>query len=83
MSTEADGECPADESEIDRTRAADHRQATGVPAERAAELLEASGHSVRTAIVMQKKTSRSEAEHLLDARGREDSGGFGFIWTSL
>lgn len=46
------------------------RQATGVPAERAAELLEASGNSVRTAIIMQKtQTSRSDAEHLLTRAG--------------
>ena len=42
------------------------RQATGVSAERAAELLEAGGNSVRTAIIMEKtKTSRGDAERLL------------------
>jgi N-acetylmuramic acid 6-phosphate etherase len=47
-------------------------QAAGVPEKRAAELLEASGRSVRTAIVMEKKkVSREEAEELLRiARGR-------------
>jgi N-acetylmuramic acid 6-phosphate etherase len=47
-------------------------QAAGVSAQRAAELLEASGRSVRTAIVMEKKrVSREQAEELLrDARGR-------------
>jgi N-acetylmuramic acid 6-phosphate etherase len=48
------------------------RQATGVPPERAAELLEASGRSVRVAIVMEKKgVSREEAAQLLSAsKGR-------------
>src|SRR5579863_9292384 len=42
------------------------RQATGVSAERAAELLEEGGRSVRTAIVMEKRSvPRAEAEHLL------------------
>ena len=42
------------------------RQATGVPAERAAQLLAASGNDVRTAIVMEKKNvARVEAERLL------------------
>lgn len=47
-------------------------QAAGVTEERAAELLEASGRSVRTAIVMEKKRiSRQEAESLLlKARGK-------------
>ena len=41
-------------------------QAAGVTEERAAELLEESGRSVRTAIVMEKKkVSREEAESLL------------------
>jgi N-acetylmuramic acid 6-phosphate etherase len=46
------------------------RQATGVPAERAAELLTAGGNSVRTAIIMEKtQTSRGEAERLLAQAG--------------
>jgi N-acetylmuramic acid 6-phosphate etherase len=47
-------------------------QAAEVSAQRAAELLEASGRSVRTAIVMEKKrVSRERAEELLrDARGK-------------
>jgi N-acetylmuramic acid 6-phosphate etherase len=47
-------------------------QATGVSYERAAELLESSGRSVRTAIVMEiRKVSREEAEQrLAAARGR-------------
>jgi N-acetylmuramic acid 6-phosphate etherase len=47
-------------------------QAARVGPERAAELLEAAGRSVRTAIVMQKKNvSRQEAENLLSkSRGR-------------
>lgn len=47
-------------------------QAAGVTPERAAELLEESGRSVRTAIVMEKKKiSRAEADLLLrNARGR-------------
>jgi N-acetylmuramic acid 6-phosphate etherase len=47
-------------------------QAAGVSEERAAELLEESGRSVRTAIVMEKKRiSRQEAESLLQkARGK-------------
>jgi N-acetylmuramic acid 6-phosphate etherase len=47
-------------------------QAAGVSDERAAELLEESGRSVRTAIVMEKKkVSREQAEALLrTARGR-------------
>jgi len=47
-------------------------QATGVSQERAARLLEESGRSVRTAVVMEKKkVSRAEAEFLLGkARGR-------------
>ncbi len=47
-------------------------QAAGVSYERASELLEAGGRSVRTAIVMEKrKISRMEAEQLLkDAGGR-------------
>jgi len=47
-------------------------QAAGVTEDRAAELLEESGRSVRTAIVMEKKkVSRAEAEELLrDARGK-------------
>ena len=41
-------------------------QAAGVTEDRAAELLEKSGRSVRTAIVMEKKkVSRGEAEELL------------------
>ena len=48
------------------------RQATGVSPERAAELLEAAGRDVRTAIVMEKKKiARVEAERLLSqSRGR-------------
>ena len=46
------------------------RQATGVSAEGAAELLAAGGNSVRTAIIMEKtKTSRGEAERLLAHAG--------------
>ncbi len=47
-------------------------QAAGVSPQRAAELLEESGRSVRTAIVMEKKkVSRKKAEELLQAaRGR-------------
>lgn len=47
-------------------------QAAGISYERACELLEASGRSVRTAIVMEKKqVGRAEAEKLLAAaRGR-------------
>lgn len=47
-------------------------QAAGVSGERAAELLDESGRSVRTAIVMEKKkVSREQAEELLRlARGR-------------
>lgn len=45
-------------------------KAAGVTPERAAELLEASGRSVRTAIVMEKRNvSRAEAELLLEAAG--------------
>ena len=45
-------------------------QATGVSRERAAELLEASGRDVRTAIVMEKKKiSPAEAERLLSQSG--------------
>jgi N-acetylmuramic acid 6-phosphate etherase len=45
-------------------------QATGVSRPRAAELLEAAGHSVRTAIVMQKMSiSRAEAERRLAQAG--------------
>ena len=45
-------------------------QAAGVTAERAAELLEESGRSVRTAIVMEKKkVSREQAEALLRNAG--------------
>jgi N-acetylmuramic acid 6-phosphate etherase len=45
-------------------------QATGVSAERAADLLGASGNSVRTAIIMEKtQTSRSDAEQLLTRAG--------------
>jgi N-acetylmuramic acid 6-phosphate etherase len=48
------------------------QQAAGVSIERAAELLDQAGRSVRTAIVMEKKhVSREEAERLLQqARGR-------------
>jgi N-acetylmuramic acid 6-phosphate etherase len=48
------------------------QQTTGVTPERAAELLEQAGRSVRTAIVMEKRgLSRTEAERLLTrARGR-------------
>ena len=48
------------------------RQATGASVERAAELLEQSGRSIRTAIVMEKKNvTREEAEHLLaQSKGR-------------
>jgi N-acetylmuramic acid 6-phosphate etherase len=46
------------------------QQATGVTSVRAAELLEQSGRSVRTAIVMEKrKVARQEAEHLLAQAG--------------
>lgn len=46
------------------------QQATGVSIDRAAELLEQAGRSVRTAIVMEKKKiSRGEAEKLLAASG--------------
>jgi N-acetylmuramic acid 6-phosphate etherase len=46
------------------------QQATGVSPERAAELLEAAGRSVRTAIVMEKKNMpRAEAERLLAQSG--------------
>jgi N-acetylmuramic acid 6-phosphate etherase len=46
------------------------RQATGVSAERAADLLPAAGNSVRTAIIMEKtQTSRDEAERLLAQAG--------------
>jgi len=46
------------------------RQATGVSAERAAELLAAGGNSVRTAIIMEKtQTSRGDAERLLAQAG--------------
>ena len=46
------------------------RQATGVSAEQAAELLAAGGNSVRTAIIMQKtQTSRGEAERVLAQAG--------------
>jgi len=46
------------------------RQATGVSAERAAELLDQAGRSVRTAIVMEKKKiPREEAEELLARAG--------------
>jgi N-acetylmuramic acid 6-phosphate etherase len=45
-------------------------QATGVSRQRAAELLEAAGRDVRTAIVMEKKkVSRAEAERLLSQSG--------------
>jgi N-acetylmuramic acid 6-phosphate etherase len=45
-------------------------QATGVSRERAAELLEAAGRDVRTAIVMEKKKiARDEAERLLSQAG--------------
>jgi N-acetylmuramic acid 6-phosphate etherase len=45
-------------------------QATGVSRERAAELLEAAGRDVRTAIVMEKKKiARAEAERLLAQSG--------------
>jgi N-acetylmuramic acid 6-phosphate etherase len=48
------------------------QQATGVSRERAAELLDAGGRDVRTAIVMEKKRiARAEAERLLSqSRGR-------------
>jgi len=59
------------------------RQATGVSAERAAELLAAGGNSVRTAIIMEKtKTSRGEAERLLAQAGgriREALASFGQV----
>jgi len=46
------------------------RQATGVSADRAAELLGAGGNSVRTAIIMEKtQTSRGAAERLLAQAG--------------
>ena len=56
------------------------QQATGVSRERAAELLDAAGRDVRTAIVMEKKRiARAEAERLLSqSRGRvRISGGGG------
>jgi N-acetylmuramic acid 6-phosphate etherase len=47
------------------------QQAAGVSIERAAELLEQSGRSVRTAIVMAKKgVGREEAERILAADER-------------
>jgi N-acetylmuramic acid 6-phosphate etherase len=59
------------------------RQTTGVSSERAAELLEAGGNSVRTAIVMEKKNiSRGEAERLLAEAGgriREALASFGQV----
>jgi N-acetylmuramic acid 6-phosphate etherase len=59
------------------------RQATGVSAERAAELLAAGGNSVRTAIIMEKtQTSRGEAERLLAQAGgriREALASFGQV----
>ena len=59
------------------------RQTTGVSSERAAELLEASGNSVRTAIIMEKmKVSRGEAERLLAQAGgriREALASFGQV----
>jgi N-acetylmuramic acid 6-phosphate etherase len=58
-------------------------QITGVSSERAAELLGASGNSVRTAIVMEKvKVSRGEAERLLALAGgriREALASFGQV----
>jgi N-acetylmuramic acid 6-phosphate etherase len=62
---------PSNRKLEDRARRA-IEQATGATPERAAELLEQSGRSVRTAIVMEKKKiPRSEAERLLAAaRGR-------------
>lgn len=46
------------------------RQMTGVSMERAAELLDASGRSVRAAIIMEKKgLSRTDAEQLLASAG--------------
>lgn len=46
------------------------RQATGASPERAAELLEAGGNSVRTAIIMEKThTTRGDAERLLAQAG--------------
>jgi len=62
---------PTNEKLEDRARRI-IEQAAGVTEGRAAELLEESGRSVRTAIVMEKKrVSRGEAESLLrKARGR-------------
>jgi N-acetylmuramic acid 6-phosphate etherase len=58
-------------------------QITGVSSERAAELLETSGNSVRTAIIMEKvKVSRGEAERLLALAGgriREALASFGQV----
>ena len=59
------------------------RQTTGVSQERATELLEAGGNSVRTAIIMEKiKVSRGEAERLLAQAGgriREALASFGQV----
>ncbi len=58
-------------------------QISGVSSERAAELLETSGNSVRTAIIMEKaKVSRGEAERLLSLAGgriREALASFGQV----
>ncbi|MEO5925577.1 MAG: N-acetylmuramic acid 6-phosphate etherase [Bryobacteraceae bacterium] len=60
---------PTNEKLVDRA----HRiiqQVTGVSIERAAELLDASGRSVRTAIIMEKKgLSRADAEQRLTSVG--------------
>jgi N-acetylmuramic acid 6-phosphate etherase len=59
------------------------RETTGVSSERAVELLEAAGNSVRTAIVMEKKrVPRGEAERLLAQAGgriREALASFGQV----
>ena len=59
------------------------RQTTGVSQERATDLLEAGGNSVRTAIIMEKiKVSRGEAERLLAQAGgriREALASFGQV----
>ncbi len=60
---------PKNEKLVDRARRI-VAQAAGVPAARAAELLEAGGNSVRTAIVMGRAgVDRMEAERRLEAAG--------------
>ena len=71
---------PTNEKLEDRARRI-IRQAAGVSAERAAELLEAGGSSVRTAIVMEKKkVSRGGSGAIA---GRRRAGGFGRRWHLL